>query len=165
MNWDAIGALAELLAVIAVLPTLLYLAIQLRQNTLAVRSQTIHSLIQDLTATVQALVESESLTDLMVRAQEDYDSLSSAERARFSYLLMMIVRRFEGVHFQRQLGFIDVAATAGFERSILSIIASNPAWWDKTKPIFSDEFVVYVTQQLSQQHYKGIHTGLGGNLD
>ena len=33
MNWDALGAIAELLGAIAVLMTLVHLTIQLRQNT------------------------------------------------------------------------------------------------------------------------------------
>ena len=50
MNWDALGAIAELMAVFAVLPTLVYLAVQLRQNTQAVRSQTVDSLVHGMTA-------------------------------------------------------------------------------------------------------------------
>ena len=32
MNWDALGAIAELVGAIAVLLTLIYLAVQIRQN-------------------------------------------------------------------------------------------------------------------------------------
>ncbi|MGB0133791.1 hypothetical protein, partial [Dokdonella sp.] len=35
MNWDAIGAIGEIAGAIGVIVTLLYLAIQLRQNTKA----------------------------------------------------------------------------------------------------------------------------------
>jgi hypothetical protein len=37
MNWDAIGAIAELLGALGVLGSLLYLAVQIRQNTKALR--------------------------------------------------------------------------------------------------------------------------------
>ena len=33
MNWDAIGAIAEVVAAIGVILTLIYVAIQIRQNT------------------------------------------------------------------------------------------------------------------------------------
>ena len=38
MNWDAIGAIGEVGGAVAVVVTLIYLAVQLRQNTRAIRS-------------------------------------------------------------------------------------------------------------------------------
>ncbi len=38
MNWDAIGAIAELLGAVGVIASLVYLATQLRQNTRATRA-------------------------------------------------------------------------------------------------------------------------------
>jgi hypothetical protein len=43
MNWDAIGAMAELLGAIAVVATLAYLSVQLRQNTASVRASSARS--------------------------------------------------------------------------------------------------------------------------
>jgi hypothetical protein len=40
MNWDAIGAIGEIVGAIAVLATLIYLAIQIRQNSAIQRAQT-----------------------------------------------------------------------------------------------------------------------------
>ena len=80
MNWEAVSAVAELLAVIAVIPALLYLVIELRQNTRALQSQTIDSVIDRMSANAQAVVDSDTLPDLMVREREDRDSLSPAEK-------------------------------------------------------------------------------------
>ena len=38
MNWDAIGAVSELIGAVAVVATLIYLAVQIRQNTKSVQS-------------------------------------------------------------------------------------------------------------------------------
>lgn len=46
MNWDAIGAIGEIVGAGAVVLTLIYLSIQLRQNTEALRS-TAWQAIQD----------------------------------------------------------------------------------------------------------------------
>ena len=40
MNWDAIGAIAELLGAVGVIASLVYLAGQIRQNSRLVRSST-----------------------------------------------------------------------------------------------------------------------------
>ena len=39
MNWDALGAIAELLGAIAVFLTLAYLTVQVRQNSKALEQQ------------------------------------------------------------------------------------------------------------------------------
>ena len=39
MNWEAIGAVGEILGAIAVLLSLAYLAVQIRQNTASVRPE------------------------------------------------------------------------------------------------------------------------------
>jgi hypothetical protein len=40
MNWEAVGAVGEILGAIAVLVTLIYLATQIKQHTLATRAVT-----------------------------------------------------------------------------------------------------------------------------
>ena len=44
MNWDAVAALAELLAALAVVASLVYLAVQVRQNTRQARLAAQHSM-------------------------------------------------------------------------------------------------------------------------
>jgi hypothetical protein len=40
MNWEAIGAIGEVLGALAVIVTLVYLAVQIRQNTAAALTNT-----------------------------------------------------------------------------------------------------------------------------
>ena len=44
MNWEAIGAVGELLGAIGVIVTLGYLAVQIRQNTRATGASTVHGI-------------------------------------------------------------------------------------------------------------------------
>ena len=44
MNWEAIGAVGESLSAVAVLITLVYLAVQIRQNTHAMKISAMTSL-------------------------------------------------------------------------------------------------------------------------
>jgi len=44
MNWEAVGAVGEILGAIAVLITLGYLAVQIRQNTRAMKTSALSSL-------------------------------------------------------------------------------------------------------------------------
>ena len=46
MNWDALGAIGEMLGAIGVIATLLYLSVQIRQNTRAIRGSTLNAVTQ-----------------------------------------------------------------------------------------------------------------------
>lgn len=159
MNWEAVGAIANLFAALGVIATLIYLAIQIRQNTKAVRSSTIENLIHSLAATAQAAVENEYMVPLMLKANAGPDSLTEEERVRLHFWFIMTFRRFEGVYFQRDLGLVDTAVIEGFERSHLSILASKSgkAWWANAKEIFNSGFVSYVEELLKKGNFKDLH--------
>ncbi|HSK17861.1 MAG TPA: hypothetical protein VK912_01875 [Longimicrobiales bacterium] len=48
MNWEAIGATADVVAATGVIITLGYLAIQIRQNTRAIRGATLNAITQHM---------------------------------------------------------------------------------------------------------------------
>jgi hypothetical protein len=159
MNWEAISAIANLFAALGVIATLIYLAIQIRQNTKAVRSSSIENLIHSLAATAQAAVENEYMVPLILKANAGPDSLSEEERVRLHFWFIMTFRRFEGVYFQRDLGLVDAAVIEGFERSHLSILASKSGkvWWASAKEIFSSGFVAYAEELLKKGDFKNLH--------
>src|SRR5262245_53856525 len=68
INWEALGAIANLLAAVGVIATLIYLSIQIRQNTKAVRSSSIQNLVQSFSTTAQAAVENEYIVPLLLKA-------------------------------------------------------------------------------------------------
>jgi hypothetical protein len=159
MNWEALGAIANLFAAIGVIATLIYLSIQIRQNTKAVRSSSIQNLVQSLSTTAQAAVENESMIPLLLKANTGDSALTEEERTRLHFWFVMTFRRFEGVYFQRDLGFVDAAVIEGFERSHIAIIASKTgqAWWTNSKEIFNSGFVSYVEGLLEKGTPKTLH--------
>ena len=131
INWEALGAIANLFAAIGVIATLIYLSIQIRQNTKAVRSSSIQNLVQNFSMTAQAAVENEYIVPLLLKANAGPGGLTEEERGRPHFWFIMTFRRFEGVYFQRDLGIVDAAVIDGFERSHIAVLASKSAqyWW------------------------------------
>lgn len=151
--------MANLLAAIGVIVTLIYLSIQIRQNTKAVRSSSVQNLVQSLSTTAQAAVENESMIPLLLKANTGDSALTEEERTRLHFWFIMTFRRFEGVYFQRDLGFVDASVIEGFERSHIAIIASKSgqAWWANSKEIFNSGFVSYVEELLQRGSAKNLH--------
>jgi hypothetical protein len=159
MNWDAIGAMAEFIAAVLVLPTLIYLAIQFRQNTKAVKSSTYQAINDSMSKNLEDMINNEYLVPLYLKAVEDHSTLSAEEKARFHFLNMVMLRRFEAVFTQRTLGLIPESMTEGYERSFLSYFANSPSkkLWPTIRVGFGTEFAEYIDKHLEKER-SSIHS-------
>ena len=163
MNWEAIGAIGQIVGTALVGVTLIYLALQLRQNTSSLKSSTFLAISTLMGSTMEVLATHSDLAPLLIKAQSGLDELSAAERARFGFLMMMAFRRVETVVVQRHLGFIGAELTEGFERSALSALGSNGArqWWEMSKGAFSNLFSAWADEKLASDLPRPMHAGLG----
>lgn len=159
MTLDQLVAISQAVAAVGVILSLVFLAIQLRQNTRAVRSASIQTLVQSLSDTAQVIVDNEYLVPIMLKASTNPEGLTEEERARLHFCFVMTIRRFEGVYFQRELGLVDPAIIDGFERSHVSLLASKSggAWWADKKSIFNSGFVSYIDKRLSEGGLEDLH--------
>lgn len=139
--------------------SLVFLAVQLRQNTKAVKASALQNLVQSMSTNAQANVESEHLVPILLKANAGWNNLSEEEQTRLHFWFVMAFRRLEGVYFQRELGLVDSSVTDGFERSHISILASKSgsAWWSASKDIFNSGFVAYVDEALRRGNGRTLH--------
>ena len=165
MTIQELGSIGELIAALATIGTLAYLAIQVRQNTRALRSSTFQEISNDMSVSSETVAAHPDLSVVLVKGAENLAHLSPDERLRFSFFLLMTFRRLESIFIQRRLGFIAPELTEGFERSVISVIASGGGaeWWDSAKPALSADFVAYVDQALESAKFPRIHPGMGGS--
>ena len=110
MNWDAISAIAELLGALAVIVTLIYLAVQLRQqNTVTkaqIEQQRADSVIQ--LATVLSITENRILyTKVMLDRSLTPADLSEEENIHLKIILSPLRANFENTYQQFQSGYIS----------------------------------------------------------
>ena len=109
MNWDAIGAIGETLGAIGVIVTLVYLAVQLKQNTKALRSNSWQA-IQEAEQRFDDLFSRDpAIGDLWVRASNGgLECLDSdAERFQFMSLAKQLIDQFQTHHYQYERGMIE----------------------------------------------------------
>ena len=164
MTIQDLGSIGELLAAIATIATLVYLAAQVRQNTRALKSSTFQEVAGAMSLTTEAIATNPELAVIIVKASHGLAELTPEERIQYTFTMLTTFRRLETVYVQRQLGLIDPALTEGYERSALSVLASPSAaeWWQSGKPAFSEAFASYVDSQIASGQIVGFHTGLGG---
>jgi len=163
MSWDAVVAISQIVGTVMIGITLIYLAVQVRQNTTALKSSAFLSISGSMVSTMEVWATHPDVAPLLLRAEGGLDGLSPDDRVRFGFLMMMAFRRAESIIVQRHLGLIGASLTEGFERSALSVLHSKGArqWWGASKGAFSGLFSTWIDENLSSNLPRPIHAGLG----
>ena len=120
VNWDAVGAIAEFMAAIAVIATLLYLAIQVRQSrslleeTRKIALSQVHQARGDARRSQQMhIADSQFLVKIISRVQsaddplEEMRQLNGEDFARFRSHLIVVYLHQEDNLYQNELSLLD----------------------------------------------------------
>ena len=161
MTFQDLGSIGELIAAIATLVTLAYLALQLKQNTTALKSQTFQQSSMDMSLTANSISSDGELAKIIIKAENGLNALSSDEKLRFHFWMLVAVRRFEAIYIQALYGSIERKRIEGFERSILSLLSNvGSEWGNKTKSALSDEFIAYADKNIDSGSFtSAVHPG------
>jgi hypothetical protein len=121
MNWDAISAIGEIVGAAAVVITLGYLAIQIRQST-KLANVTAHERAVEYWSAVNEPLLDPVMAELFQKGCESYQSLSSIDRLRFHTLISNMIFSFEMAMDKQQHGFATDDFVASFERYFEKLI-------------------------------------------
>jgi hypothetical protein len=150
MNWEALGAIGEIVGAIAVVVTLGYLAVQIRQNTRSVRASTYQSITSFIGEMNRVIEENPDLAQIMRAGVLDLSQLSLDERIRFNANMMTRFRHHENLYYQYRTGMLDEREFEGFRRlfSWHLSFAGTAAWWTGARGYYSHDFAAYVGSLL-----------------
>ena len=147
MNWDAIGAIGTLVGGVAVLLTLVYLSIQVRQNSRAVQLAGLADITAQWHHCGQLLASSPDLANIVARGHESYDSLTAEEELRYG----AYVQAFFDVS-ESYLRLIDEIDLGGQEEVLASIVRARigihgmAEWWRRNVGDYDPRFVEWVEE-------------------
>ena len=88
MNWEAIGAISEVIAAIAVVVTLAYLALQIRQSTRTTKAAAVSASHLSLRENRHAILASAELSSLFASGTTNPTALSALESQRFIWMML-----------------------------------------------------------------------------
>ena len=152
MNWEAIGAVAELSAAIGVIASLLYVATQVRYSNRASSIQAKLENTRFLTEFNDLLLQNRELDRVLVKGQQDFSSLTSEESRVFIQLGVKAFWYFSAAHFQYRARTI----TESDWHEILFVIdvwlrsPGGLSWWHAVgKHLFGSEFGCFIDEHLT----------------
>lgn len=150
MNWSAIGAVAELIAAIGVILSLIYLALQIRNNTKMTRLAIRESYISGHNRLFERILENPDVYRIWRVGNEakSTDEMSDEDRERFGLMLYSIFNQF---HIAYEANQID-PTMGGVYLVQLERALEWPAvqsWWSRQQKYFDLPFADFVNQRIN----------------
>jgi hypothetical protein len=96
MNWDAIGAIGELTGALAVVVSVIYLALQIRNNTQATMVTVVQDTIDEFANLDRLVASTPDLAHIILRGRASISNLSAEELLRFECYYSMMFQVLEG---------------------------------------------------------------------
>jgi hypothetical protein len=137
MNWEAISAISEIVGAIAVVITLIYVAMQIGQNTKMMRS----GAKQSLTATTQNLIyKAIDNSAEWVKLTTGDEPATPEEDTRMSLLVRAMLRGFESQCYQYEAGLLEEDEWYALRTAIKDICALPGVnrYWEQLRPHMSE---------------------------
>ncbi len=153
ISLEQLGNIGELIAAIATVATLFYLALQIRQNTHQQRNAEMAGRMDEASRWRAYLIEHKDVASLYRRGMADYDRLDGDDRLRFR---MLLDQMFYGGQSRRVL---DPQGDFAVLLAMLHATLEHPggrAYWERRKARFRKEFVEWVETNLLEQDKKGL---------
>jgi hypothetical protein len=151
MSLEEASQIGELIASIGVLISLVYLAVQVKQNTKALQMDTARSAAAELADANNFTAENEGYAEIFFRGVQDIESLEGVERMRFYAGMHKFFRSHENTHYQYINGALSAARFQSISSQFASVISTPglQAYWADRKNWYSAEFQDWVEQTVS----------------
>jgi hypothetical protein len=143
---DTLGNLGDFLGGIGVLVTLIYLAIQIRQNTKSNRAASYQEATAALSDWSSNLARDSSSMRIFLLGNDDSEEIDEFEKAQYRLLIMSLFRHFENLHYQYLQGTMDDDTWAGWKRRIIGTLSGEGTtnFWRTQKGVFSPKFQEFI---------------------
>ncbi len=142
MNWEALGAISELCGAVAVVATLVYLSVQVRQNSRLIEAGLAESHVVAANELPRILASEPGAGDIFWEGLEtSRESLETEQQRRFDPMIFL----FTSSAYQA----FRQGDNAGLARAdwILGFVGFRE-WWTEYQSTYPDDFREYIASKL-----------------
>ena len=146
MNWEAIGAVGQVVGALAVIATIVYLAFQVRQNTQSIRASALNNSISTVCDSRRAITETTETANIWNRGLKNHADLNEDELLRFRAAMQNAMWALWNTYAQSKLAGLSEGvwdAQKPLLRRILS--TQGGSWfWSTYQQEFESSFVAEI---------------------
>ena len=157
MSLEDLGNLGEFVAAVAVVVSLIYLAVQIRQNTQqikqsisSVKASAYQTSLSSAAGFIVNVAQDPDLADIYRRGLQG-DSLNETEWIRFRFVISNLFGHYEHLYYQHRAGLAEPELWESRAANMEWYFA-QPGWrsyWDEAGRLFGKAFRDYVAGQLA----------------
>lgn len=145
MNWDALGAIAELLGAIAVFATLAYLAIQIRHSNIVTREQAQYHMLQNQLSYFDRLAQSKEFVCTVYGSEQTDEEV--CYRQHEAHIVSLLFRwNWEYLRVQDGIYPVDALPVEGFRWQYKTIGIKEQ--WEQKKAWLDPGFVEFMETEI-----------------
>ena len=146
------GLVAEVVSAIAVVLSLIFVGLQVKQNSDAQTQAGTQAMITGYNDGIRSLSTDRELVCIYLRGMKDYTSLTGAEQVRFSSFFLSMFNVQQQVYRLRLEGAIDDEIGRGLDAQ-LKDVARRPGvrqWFETRAHWYGDDFRAYIESAASE---------------
>ena len=130
---------------------MVYLAIQIRQNTASLRANNLREVIHSVATSYDRMTADPRDLTIYLKGRESSASLSLEERERFWVLLAMQLGNCELIVDLNRNGLVKPGTYNAALRQLVVLLSKRGAreLWEERKSLFADDFRAFVDSQLA----------------
>jgi hypothetical protein len=163
MNWEMLSAIGQVVAAVGVIPSLIYLAVQIRQQNKERRRAGINILTTQWGELVKTGQESRDFAELFLRGMQSFQNLDAPDKLRFSAFFTRFTRNAEGMFIYYRDGALEKALWDEVERTMIDYFAYPGVreWWTTRKHWLTDEFRAVVEPIIAKNPEPKMYAAYG----
>ena len=144
-NWTKWSSVAEIISSIAILVTLVYLAIQTQQNTVTLNSIASQGLQTQIENVLELPASDAELADVLSKGLRNPESLSLLEAVRFRNFFNLTLSAWQNMYFQARLGSVEFSLQGWFQdmSNYYHLYPGFKRHWERNKFLMDQEFQDY----------------------
>ena len=148
-----LAAIGQLAAVFVGIPSLIYLAVQIREQTKERRQSGVNALTVQWGDLTRALHESAEFTAIYLRGAQSFHDLDAVSKLRFSAFQNRFFHNFEGMYYSRCEGILTPELWGEIERTMSDFLAYDGVrqWWKTRKHWHTEAFIGVVDTIIARR--------------
>jgi len=153
MTLEKLSELSQIIGSASVVASLIFVGLQIRQNTRSQRVVAVNSLTAAAVAINVPGMESPLFGEALSRAMTDWKSATREQRIVAHYFLFSFFKLAESAWYQHRVHVLDATQWAGWERLLLAFYHCDgvqAGWWCHRGDVYSPEFQRYLSGTSSE---------------
>lgn len=148
MSLEDIYLISQIASALVVILSLLFVGMQLRQNTLSTQTARHQSIVQAVADWSREVAMNSEIAALLGRGSTNFEQLDPVQRLQFSLLHVALFRNYENIFYQHAQGAIDHHVWDGWSYRMRATFAlpGVRAWWVPQRDSYSDAFRDFLEQ-------------------